>query len=58
VTDVQLGFGLDRHQLAECRVQVLRLHGDGLADRLKAHARDGLGKTVDFVFWKFPVFAR
>jgi hypothetical protein len=25
-----------------------------LAHRLKAHAREGLGKTVDFVFWKFP----
>ena len=25
-----------------------------LAHRLKAHAREGLGKTVEFVFWKFP----
>jgi zinc transporter 9 len=25
-----------------------------LAHRLKAHAREELGKTVDFVFWKFP----
>jgi zinc transporter 9 len=25
-----------------------------LADRLKAHAREALGKTVTFVFWKFP----
>ena len=35
VTDVQLGFGLDRHELADRRVQVLRLHGDGFADALR-----------------------
>jgi zinc transporter 9 len=28
-----------------------------LADGLKAHARTGLGKTIDFVFWKFPAAA-
>ncbi|MBL8540494.1 MAG: cation transporter [Betaproteobacteria bacterium] len=28
-----------------------------LAAGLKAHARDGLGKRLDFVFWKFPAAA-
>jgi solute carrier family 30 (zinc transporter), member 9 len=29
-------------------------HAPELADRLKVHAREDLGKTVAFVFWKFP----
>lgn len=28
-----------------------------LAERLKAHAREAFGKTVAFVFWKFPAAA-
>jgi hypothetical protein len=29
-----------------------------LTERLKIHAREALGKTVAFVFWKFPATPR